>query len=338
MKILINEKENTVNNPEKFDIEMKLESIFLPYTASQRQELYKPSNFQSVKFVHYTSAEAALGIINSKSIWLRNTTCMTDYSEVQHGFAILKKFFDNKSNRESFNSTLNISAPGVAEEAIKLFDDWFVDIRSQTFIASVSVHDDKTENEHGRLSMWRAFGGDNPRVALVFQVPWKSEQAPVLNIMFSPVAYFGEKEAHEEIHNVIRNVRDNSELLKKIDRQRILASVFNMLVTGVVCLKHEGFREEREWRIIYSPTRWPSSLMRSDTKIIGGVPQIIYEAPLDGTAELMDLPRMFDRLIIGPSQYHLAMYQAFAASLIKAEVPEEEVKKRIIFSGITIRS
>jgi len=335
---LKNEIENTVAISEESKKEMQLGNIFTPYAANERRKLYEPNAYQSAKFVHYTSAEAALSIINSRQIWLRNTTCMSDYREVQHGFSMLQKFFDNKSNLDDFTSALEVCAPGVAKEGIDLFNAWWSDTQSQTFIASVSVHDDKTEDEHGRLSMWHAFGGNNPRVALVFNVPWASEATSALSLMFSPVAYFGENEVYAEIRNVIQNIRGNSAFLNSVDRTRILAHVFNMLVAGAVCLKHEGFREEREWRIIYAPNRRPSSLMKFNTEIIGGVPQIIYKAPLDGTAGAMDLPNMFDRLIIGPSQYYLAMYQAFADALSKAGVSEEEVKKRIVFSGITIRS
>ena len=82
-----------------------------------------------------------------------------------------------------------------------------------------------------------------------------------------------------------------------------------MLVAGVCCLKHEGFLEEREWRVIYAPNRSSSPLIESSTETIGGIPQIVYKLPLDvavsdAIADL-DLSRMFDRLIIGPSQFFL---------------------------------
>jgi hypothetical protein len=46
--------------------------------------------------------------------------------------------------------------------------------------------------------------------------------------------------------------------------------------------------------------------------------------------------RIFDRLIIGPSQYSLAMHQAFAAALTKAGVANAGA--RVVFSGIPIRA
>jgi hypothetical protein len=55
-----------------------------------------------------------------------------------------------------------------------------------------------------------------------------------------------------------------------------------MLVAGVACRKHEGFHEEREWRIVYNPKRVPSQLMLSNIEVINGVPQAVYKIPISG--------------------------------------------------------
>jgi len=161
---MTNELENRVEIPPELKLSMQLEAIFMPYATRERSKLYTPTNFDAAKFVHYTTAQAALDIITSKRLWMRNATCMTDYREVQHGFAMLSRFFTDESKRNTFTAALDACHPTAALEAIKLFDQWWADLQSQTFIASISVHDDNSENQHGRLSMWRAFGGSSPRV------------------------------------------------------------------------------------------------------------------------------------------------------------------------------
>ena len=69
----------------------RLRGILMPYATKKLQELYKNRSY--ARFVHYTSAEAALQIIKTKRIWMRNTTCMSDYSEVENGYRILLNFF-----------------------------------------------------------------------------------------------------------------------------------------------------------------------------------------------------------------------------------------------------
>ena len=323
--------------PEHVQLLMRLESIFMPYATRQRRNLY-PNDANQARFVHYTSAEAALNIIKTKRIWMRNTTCMSDYREVQHGFEILNRFFSDELKQNAFVEALDGCSPGAALEAITLFNQWWNDIRFNTYLTSISEHDTK-EDMHGRLSMWRAFGGNIARVAIVFNVPWYSAGSLALNLIFSPVAYLTEAEAHAEVYAVIENIRNNCDFLRLVDRSIVVGTVFAMLMAGVVSLKHEGFHEEREWRVIYAPKRLASPLMESSTEIIGGVPQIVYKVPLDGTvsdilAEL-DMYRMLDRLIIGPSPYPWAMYEAFTAALSKAGIADAE--KRVFTSNIPIR-
>jgi hypothetical protein len=324
----------------EFELERRLEQIFQPIARKQRDALYGDTAQSSARFVHYTSAASALNIIRSKRLWMRNTTCMTDYREVSHGYDILFRFFAQEKNRNSFVQSLEACAPGSAGEALQLFNQWLPDIRLNTYITSVSEHDAK-EDMHGRLSMWRAFGAVNiPRVAMVITVPAFSIARDALSVMFSPVAYLNEQEVHGVIGSVIQNIGNNAGFLAGIDRRLVVSNVFYMLVAGVACLKHEGFREEREWRVLYSPHRLRSDLIDSSIEPIGGVPQVVYRLPLDGTrsdalAEV-DLFRMLDRLIIGPSSYPWVMYDAFVKELSEAGVTD--APNRVVVSGIPIRS
>jgi hypothetical protein len=289
--------------------------------------------------VHYTSAENALKIIRTKRLWMRSTVCMSDYREVQHGYDMLFSFFSNRAKNETFTAALDLSHPGAATEALKLFDQWWAHIRFNTYVSSISEHED-SEDLHGRLSMWRAFGGTLPKVAVVFRTPRYSGGAQQLNIMFSPVAYMNEQAVHATINEIIENIKTSVDFLSTLDRQIIIANVFATLLGGVTCVKHEGFHEEREWRAIYTPKRAQSPLMIPSTEVIGGVPQIIYQMPLDSevspTLADIDLAKMFDRLIVGPSPYPWVMYEAFVDALTKMGI--SDAVNRVYVSGIPLRS
>ena len=335
---MTDEAKNSAATPENMELSMRLEGIFTPYAVKHRQKFYKGAD-ATARFVHYTTAEAALEIIRSKRLWMRNASSMSDYREVELGHEILVKYLHDKLKRPEFFAALDACAQGAAQEALDLFDQWWSDIQWSTYIASSSEHDD-SEDLNGRLSMWRAFGGRAARVAIVMNVPAYSAGATALNLVFSPVAYLKEEEAHAEIDATVLSIRENCDFLGSLDRSVLVGSVFNMLLAGVTCLKHEGFREEREWRVLYAPKRNPSPLMESSTKIIEGIPQIIYKIPLDATlsdtvADL-DLARIFDRLIIGPSEHPWVMYEAFKAALGEAGVADAGARVRI--SAIPIRA
>ncbi len=332
--------------PEFMQRAIRLERIFMPYAQRQRREIYvrqtnaEPAPGAVIRFAHYTSAHAAMSIINEKRIWMRNTKCMSDYSEVQHGFAMLREFFseDNK-DRERLLSALDACSPGVAAEAINLFDGWLSDTTLNTYITSISEHD-ASEDALGRLSMWRAFGGSAARVAFVFRISYAPDIYDTLPIMFSPVAYLSKERMHGVLREVIDNINSERTFLVNIDRTTLVTAVFQTLLAAITCLKHEGFHEEREWRVIHFPKRQPSPLIKQVVKEVAGVPQPIFLLPLDEgvspALSAIDFVRMFDRLIIGPSPYPWPMYEAFTAALSAAGV--KDPMSKVFVSDIPIRS
>lgn len=320
---------------EQSEMVRKLQGIFMPYAVRKRTAMIEREG----RFVHYTSAANALEIIKTKKVWMRNTNCMSDYSEIQHGFDTLNKFFSNAPKRDSFLAALDSCIQGVGQEGLTLFNQWWNDIRFNTYISSMSEHWDD-EDQHGRLSMWRAFTRGGARVALVLKLPLADEMAAAsLNLLLSPVAYYTEAQVESELQSVINNIKANFEFLRAVDRRLVLATVFYMLVTSVICLKHEGFDEEEEWRLIYSPKQRPSPLILSSIEVIDGIPQMIYKVPLEGGApdlSAINIPRLLDRVIIGPSIYPWPMYEAFVAALTAAGVADAGA--RVCVSGIPIRS
>jgi hypothetical protein len=270
---------------------------------------------------------------------------MSDYSEVQYGFDILNSFFANKTRKESFTEALDDCIPGVATEAISALEDSRSDIRFNSYIACVSEHQD-SEDSNGRLSMWRAFGGTATRIGIVLNIPYTLSILP-LNIIFSSVAYFSESAAHKDLEEAIRNVREHREFLRVIGHDALFKQVYLSFLFRVLCVKHEGFHEEREWRAIYAPKLGayapmpgPSRLMESSTEEVSGVPQIVYKVPLDASVSDqiadLDFTQIFDHLIIGPTPYPRPIYAAFVDELTKAGVANSA--ERVQVSGIPIRT
>jgi hypothetical protein len=318
----------------------RLSEIFIPYAVKQRAALFGTTPpVTPIRMVHYTTAEAALRIIQSTRFWMRNTNSMADYREVQHGFEIFADFFSDPSRLGVFTSALDACSSGSAKEAIDLFNESWRDTRFNTYIACMSEHRD-SEDQFGRLSMWRGFGAGANRVGIVLKIPWYSEGSAALNLHFNPVAYLSKAEAHQVfVHDVVANIKTHCLYLRTIDKRLIVQHVFMMLLAGVVCLKHEGFKEESEWRAIYFPKRWPSPLMAASTEVIAGIPQVVYKIPLDvsASAKLADLEfsELFDRLIVGPTPHSWPMFDAFVGALTDAGVKNAD--QRMFASSIPIR-
>jgi hypothetical protein len=211
-------------------------------------------------------------------MWLRNTRCMADYSEVELGYGMLHKFFRQEHNRDAFFKAVNACSANLAEDSITLFNQWWADIRFNTYICSISEHEN-SEDDHGRLSMWRAFGQSASRAAMIMRLPPEGS-AEGLRVMLSPVAYFGEAEVEQQLWNVIGNINHNRNYLAGLDRDRVKTLIFYTLTAAAVSIKHIGFHEEKEWRVIYLPRANPSKVLISSVEVLAGVPQIVHKIPL----------------------------------------------------------
>ena len=158
--------------------------------------------------------------------------------------------------------------------------------------------------------------------------------------MFSPVSYLTEAQAAQVFDEVLENIRNGGEVLQHINPEGARSMVYAMLLAAATCLKHEGFREEQEWRAIYTPRLKFSPLIELSTETVSGVPQPIYKIPLDETVSPnvagLDFKRIFDRLIIGPTAYPVVMGRAFGDELQKAGIMDAH--QRVFASGIPIRS
>jgi len=316
-------------------IQMQLESIFMPYAKRRRDEIV----VRKGRFVHYTSAENAMKIIKSKTLWMRNAKCMNDYMEVSHGHELLVQFFQDKDRKESFCRALEPCGNTIGQKALEFFDQWWATLEFNVFISSISEHE-LDEDKHGRLSMWRAYSQSSVKAAIVVNVPFEPYDATKgLKLLLSPVAYFNYEDVERELNTVMENIKNNIGFLLALDSQVIINAIFVMLLMAAVSLKHEGFKEEKEWRIVYLPDLSPSKLISSSIETINGVPQTIYQIPLEEypTENVVgvSVPQLIERIIIGPSEYPLAIYQAFKVALEEAGV--ENAGARVIVSGIPLR-
>jgi Protein of unknown function (DUF2971) len=314
---------------------IQLEEIFLPGQRRLREQFHTLRG----RFVHYTSAESALSIIENKRLWMRNATSMADMREIRLGYEVMNDFFAEKVNTDSFIQALDACYSGAAGQAINSFGFFSENIQQHTYISSISEHD-RREDLHGRLSMWRAFGGNLARVAIVLKLPVFTSAMQALNITLNPVEYIPKSEKILELSQIIKNIQDHAEFLRGVEASTLTSYIFAMMTTGVTCLKHDGFHEEREWRIIHAPYMSPSDLMGRSIKTIGGIPQIVHEIPLDArVSELvsdLDVSRIFDRLIIGPTKFPRVLLDAFVDTLSRAGVPDAHEK--VIVSGIPLRT
>lgn len=310
----------------------KAYEIFFPWAAEQMAALKERAG----RFVHYTSAEVALSIITNKIVWMRNARTMNDFSEIEHGKSCLFEAYKSEPGVQ-LKAFLERLYPGMCAQLEEAFNGWLPDLDSNTFLTSFSEHLDN-EDQIGRLSMWRAYGRRNG-VAIVFNNRPFLAPSDALKAYSSPVAYLSKKGFAAEFARMVALVVANEDYISQLGRDVTLANVFTIFRYSVLCTKHPGFAEEKEWRVIYSPGYERSDHITHHIEIVNGIPQQVCKIPLKNVPEEgfegAELPELLDRVIIGPTEYGLTMYDAFVDVLTANGVAEPANK--VWVSDIPIR-
>lgn len=304
----------------------RLTKLFLPDLQQKRDDFINSSR----QFVHYTSGANALSIIRNKEFWLRSTVCMNDYSEIQHGRDLLLRGFDQNEGRlfKAFRDSLNKAHNGIAVKAFELFDQHFAHNKYRVFVGCLSEHD--PANRMGRLSMWRAYGGASTPVALVLNKRDLFIGSDTTNIYMSPVIYVSDSEIEKTIEKIIKGIEENLDFLKSIPPGTLILAVSIMLLFLVICLKHPGFSEEQEWRLIHMPIVAPSPIAIEAIETVNGVPQHVYKIPLkdwpDHNVVGIGIPDLLQSLIVGPTQFPFPVLAAFEKALTDEGVSDSGSK------------
>lgn len=311
---------------------LPLATIFFPFASERAAEI----RARMGRFVYYTRAEVVLQILRSKQIWFRNARLMNDFSEIAHGFAYLKAAYQGDAGNE-LNLALATVYEGLPAEVETLFNGLLPAINSDTYLACFSEHDD-SEDMRGRLSMWRGYGGTTG-VALVINGAVMHSSSAVLGVFSSPVFYGEFVEFADNLRRVAANIRHYSSELRSVGRETIRNLMFEVLRYAVLCTKHPGFQEEREWRVIGSPPIFSTPRLRTEIEVVRGVPQKVAKIDLvdDPQAGLvgLELPKLVNRVIIGPCAYPEITAMALGDAMTEAGIAA--LPGRIAIADIPLR-
>jgi len=309
-------------------------SIFLPDYPEQLRQL-KGGEFN---FAQYTSAEAAASVIRSEQVWLRNSQCMNDYSEIQHGLDCLTAAYGSDDPRNKLKSLLEKVFPGLPKKLEDLFNGWIPHFQNDTYITCLSEHP-TTENQYGRLSMWRAYGG-NQSVAIVLNTEVFTSETDILHADIYPVSYLSAEEFNEKFFSVSDRIEKHIDFIAELEEDAVLNIVFELFRNYAVSIKHPGFAEEREWRVVYMPTFRPSEHVKIEMETINGLPQEVCKIPLKEFPKEgfngASIPRLINRIIIGPNDDQIILRKSFIKLLETAGC--KDAYKMVYASGIPLRT
>ncbi len=280
-----------------------------------------------IKFVHYTSAANALSIIQKNEVWMRNSSVMNDFSEVQHGQRCLQSAWNDQEQGTRLKRLLDAVESGLADRLARSFDERQHDRARESFMISFSEHGQGVidEDKYGRLSMWRAYGG-NTNVAIVMNNKPFFNESSATNAYTTPIYYGDTSMFVSKFKNTVDALESNFDLARGLGGDTVKVLFENTFHFAALSTKHPGFAEEREWRVILSPTMYPSEKLAYDIEVIHGVPQKVYKFPLVDFPEEghtgVTLPDLIEEIIIGPTDFSYTIFDALGDALVRAGVSD----------------
>jgi len=301
-----------------------IRSIFFPSFARRRDDAIDHRH----RFAYYTTAATASLILSKQELWLRSTGVMNDHSEVEHGAESVFRSLSTDVG-EKFLSTIEACHPGASKSVTDRLRDWLPAILGDTFISCLSEHGAE-DDQYGRLSMWRAYGGDTG-VAIVFkQEPFLSSQINIGAYTY-PVIYGNATSVLCEIHEITNNISVNKSIVSALPESQFVEFLFQSLRACAIATKHKAFLEEKEWRIVACPSLFTSPYLTQEVRSIGAVSQLVQVLDIGAAAKggirALEPNNLIDRILIGPTQYQHVLHRSMVEDLRRVGVqnPHEKV-------------
>ena len=285
-------------------------------------------------FAHYTSAETAFKIIKNKSLLLRNSQLMNDYSEIRRGLRAVELGFGGSDPASgSFWHDAKSIYPKIKDKFHQVLHHKSVSLLEDTYIACLSEF--STKQSLGKLSMWRAYGYPNG-VALIIDQNAIASAAMTVDITTYPVIY---TEPGTTISNTlslaIEEINKVVHIFKDYDEEDLVDVLVKLALHYATCIKDSNFSEEVEWRAVYQPAIYDFEVTKFESQVLGGTPQIVRKLDLGDNSSIR-LTDILKKVVIGPTEYPEISRKAFVKLLKdeKFEYPELKVEiARIPFRG-----
>lgn len=305
--------------------------LAFPYETRRFQEVFE----RGLKMAHYTTAENAALILKGRTLWLRNAQLMNDFSEVAYGTACLQIALRDGQGAK-MQAALDAAHPGLWLAIAEFLNSMELQTRTHTYLTSLSAHD--PEDNLGRLSMWRAYGGPTSGVAIIFNTEVFGEDSLKLGAFTSPVAYGNDFMMAKHLSDMIDGLTANVDLLKQVPFDNAKAIMSNALQFATLSFKHPAFAEEQEWRVIHRPLTDATAFIHTGIETIRGIPQMVCKIPLRDQQGLempwLNMDRLLNRIIIGPCVYPQQVAWAFSEILRGLGI---DPAGRIVVAAIPLR-
>lgn len=303
---------------------------------------------------HYTTRCGLAGIWKTNSLWATQFSNLSDSSEIvllkkplEAALATLFKHWIIERQQERFSVRRHVAKKGGLEVVARELAHNLVEAHYMTaftggkasplavpFISSFCTHanDHPYEQKNGLLSQWRGYGG-NGRYALVFDtrqldalLERESRAHFWAGLSIDKVVYFdGPETLEKEFPEILAS---STAFMAKMCNEESGSNIdlFTPFSRAATLMKHRGFREEREVRIVAMPQSERALVDRGRENELLGWPPIKKVRGLSNSKmyvalfESLSATLPIKRIIVGPGANQEEDYE-FARSVVSDRAP-----------------
>lgn len=254
---------------------------------------------------HYTSIPVLEAILRNNEIWLSNPLFMNDLEEVRFGINTGANLFLTNAQVESACGTKS-RADLLKSSFSHYYNQFANDHVLDTYVFCLCEH--TKDDTDGVLSMWRGYGGNGNGAAIVFDTA-KLSARDGSPLIIAKVQYATPEERMNWLRQRITHFAEILAHSRIPDDKLYFGSglFFQRLQLFALFTKHQGFKEESEWRVVYMRDRDRDKVFdRMFSYWIGprGVePKLKFKIEhMPGyTDDDFTLSKIVERVILGPS-------------------------------------
>jgi hypothetical protein len=216
------------------EIKRQLDAAFTPLPSPLPPHLY-----------HYTTLQGLEGIVLNNNMWATNAAYLNDHSELRYGHQLLV---------EAINRLGVETGGGLSEQATRLLDrcrlaDPTADERLHVYLTCFCKEPDL-------LSQWRAYSTSGGGYALEVE-PSSFLSLPGLRMI---EVIYDRRQQESHVHRLLRTALEtmeaNAKALEPKDADTLAFAFVQMIIVHLweffISVKDPAFREEQEWRLVWT--------------------------------------------------------------------------------------
>lgn len=289
---------------------------------------------------HYTSIATLECIMKNDELWLANPLYMNDLEELRFGIVEAAHAF--RVHEGIRNACKTAERYDVLQSQFENYLEKFSnDHAFDTYVVCFSEH--TRSDTDGLLSMWRGYGGNGCGAAIVFDT---SKLTPVDSspLILAKVEYANRIDRLKWIQNTL------DDFAAVIDQTMIPTELMYVPVYALIerfkqfalFTKHNGFSEEKEWRLAYIKEKDRGNFMEPFFHYVVGKqgiePKLKFKVgPINGVTDAqISLVDFVDQIILGPSVSSALSVKAVQRMLEK--IDKKSLSEKLVASTTPFRA